>query len=322
MSEITNLSKKNQRQMSDFVSRELLYDWLIGLLDSDRKAALESQVANSKELQSELAKIQTGLDYANILSQTQISSTLMERLYGPITWGEILISKLNFTKWSLGVRWSVEAAIVGIVFTLFASSIQWNKFYLPRNTNSSIVVAEVAKEVSQKTLEANSNITSSPTANAASVSVTSTASATPSSTYSGVEKTIATPSATPYLVTLAPTPLSASLTPPPTPAQKAIAEDRGYLFRGTWLSENFEQDSETIRSFVIELGGKKAGDVELGTHRQDGAYFHFTLPEENYQKFLDKVSAIRPIKLVREKHPRKMPVGVVRCILLVRQAKE
>ena len=62
------LSKKGQRQVTPFTGNELLYDYILDVLDDERKKAVETYLENSPEAQADFQKIQTGLQYAEKIS--------------------------------------------------------------------------------------------------------------------------------------------------------------------------------------------------------------------------------------------------------------
>jgi len=94
---------------------------------------------------------------------------------------------------------------------------------------------------------------------------------------------------------------------------------RGFLMRGEFEVSDFENSWPVIREKVISLGGKAAGSVELGwLRRKDQAYFHFSLPESNYNEFELFMGTFGPVRFVKERHPRVMPEGQIRIILTVK----
>ncbi len=51
------------------------------------------------------------------------------------------------------------------------------------------------------------------------------------------------------------------------------------------------------------------------------AYFHFTMPENNYQQMTDAFKEYGQLKIAKEKHERIMPEGIVRVIITVDEKK-
>ncbi|NJL23812.1 MAG: hypothetical protein HC902_00590 [Calothrix sp. SM1_5_4] len=71
----------------------------------------------------------------------------------------------------------------------------------------------------------------------------------------------------------------------PEVAASPAATARGFLMRGDLDVSDFDNTWPLIRDKIIALGGKAAGNVELGwLRREDQSYFHFSLPESNYSE--------------------------------------
>lgn len=94
---------------------------------------------------------------------------------------------------------------------------------------------------------------------------------------------------------------------------------KGSILRGAIEVEAFDSAWPAIRDKIITLGGKAAGNVELGwLRRPDESYFHFTLPESNRSELETFLKTFGPVRISRERHPRVMPEGQIRIILTVK----
>ncbi|MBK7960034.1 MAG: hypothetical protein IPK04_01655 [Bdellovibrionales bacterium] len=111
------LSKKNQREVTSFLGHEMLFDYIAGTLDEERKRAIDEFLNKSKEAQLDLIKILNGMKYAEQLAETVVSQDLLEKVQEPETYLSVLLKKSKFDQWPLSVKWSIEALIVvtGIV---------------------------------------------------------------------------------------------------------------------------------------------------------------------------------------------------------------
>jgi hypothetical protein len=69
------------------------------------------------------------------------------------------------------------------------------------------------------------------------------------------------------------------------------------------------------------MGGEKAGQVEIGHRQSKGNYFHFSMPESNYQRLLKTLGAYGPVRIYQGPHERVMPKGTIRIILNIEDAK-
>lgn len=102
-------------------------------------------------------------------------------------------------------------------------------------------------------------------------------------------------------------------------AQPSRKEDKpkGFVYRGFMTVPNIEDVSDQIVQQIKELGGAKAGEVELGWKRGSLRYFHFTLPLNNEERLLELLRAYGPVRISKDPHPRVMPEGQVRFILSI-----
>lgn len=103
--------------------------------------------------------------------------------------------------------------------------------------------------------------------------------------------------------------------------KKSIAKVRqGGLYRGVILVSDLETVSDRITEKLVALGGKKAGEVELGWRKSPHvAYYHLTIPEGSVSDVKDFLKNFGQLKLEFENHPRLMPVGLKRMILEVKE---
>jgi hypothetical protein len=94
-------------------------------------------------------------------------------------------------------------------------------------------------------------------------------------------------------------------------------EPQGFLYRSYIKLSNIDASTAKIREKIIQLGGRKAGSVELGWRKGKGSYFHFTMPEKNYDQLVQMIEeyAGKGVKIQKDKHDRVMPDGVIRFII-------
>jgi len=340
MSEDVNrfaLSKKGQRQVTPFTGNELLYDYMSGILDAERKAAVEAHLESSRDAQLDFQKIQIGQQYAERLRQITVSHALQERLGAPSSYLAVLFRKAKFDQWPVGLKWGLEALVVVFVVVTVLTVAPWEKVMnLKLSTGSSdVVLSEVNKSQAQKQVAQEAPETAE----------------TPQFVDEGIKAKEAAPVATAVAAAAktqpAPTPVAAKATPTPAPVQKAPAkvaaattaaseenesEDQstesgkastGYLYRGQIAVTNLEAVGPKIKDKIVELGGRKAGEVELGWQKTPGsAYFHFTIPEAKYTELQAFLSEYGKAKISKDKHPRVMPDGIIRLIITVDEAQK
>lgn len=101
--------------------------------------------------------------------------------------------------------------------------------------------------------------------------------------------------------------------------QKNQTKMVGGLYRAELHVKDFEQNTLFAKEKIINYGGKKAGEVELGwVKNQKTSYFHFSIPEENIEKMKTDLELLGKLEISFNNHPRLMPVGIKRVILEVK----
>jgi hypothetical protein len=90
------------------------------------------------------------------------------------------------------------------------------------------------------------------------------------------------------------------------------------VYRGVITVTDFEQVTSIMRERIISVGGKKAGEVELGwIKNQNISYFHFIFPAEKREELVDFIQQYGTLKYKFEPHPRVLPMGQSRFIIEV-----
>lgn len=125
-------------------------------------------------------------------------------------------------------------------------------------------------------------------------------------------------------------PPSANLAPGATPvpvdsqanedaqtAESLKGKPKGFVYKAFMKLNNLDDMTPQIADIIRNLGGQRAGEVELGWRRDSGSYYHFTLPESNYQELLNSLKTFGPVQIFKESHRRVMPAGKIRFILWV-----
>lgn len=336
------LSKKGQRQVTPFTGNELLYDYILDVLDDERKKAVETYLENSPEAQADFQKIQTGLQYAEKISAISVTPELQRKLSTPSSYFSVLFQKSRFDHWPVGLKWGLEALIVVFVIVTFLSLAPWERVLNLRFATSSndVVLTEINKTAS---------VTTSPEqeipATKESPQFVDEGAAAPAgkSSVSPAVAVVAKPTeeklipAVKPTVTATPITAAAKLAETPnsavapthsaeTAAAAGVAANKangGFLYRGKLAVTNLEAIGPKIRDKIMELGGRKAGEVELGWQKTpETAYYHFTIPEAKYEELQTFLEGYGTAKIDKEKHPRIMPDGIIRLIITADEAKK
>ncbi len=104
-------------------------------------------------------------------------------------------------------------------------------------------------------------------------------------------------------------------------ATSKLAQTTG-VYRGSITVTDFEQVASIIRDRVIAIGGKKAGEVELGWIKNKNiSYFHFIFPAEKRDELVTFVQQYGKLNYKFEPHPRVLPLGQNRFIIEVRKGE-
>lgn len=99
------------------------------------------------------------------------------------------------------------------------------------------------------------------------------------------------------------------------PVETPLPEPQGVVTRLFMSHSSPETIGESIRDKIHALGGARAGEVELGWRAWQ--YYHFALPEDQTESFLSFLDQFGIIRISRDPHPRVMPEGESRFILLI-----
>lgn len=308
------LSKKNKREMSPFIGHELLYDFLTDSLDPERRAAVADHVKFSRDAQLDLNKIENGQKYAELLADTRVSEPIIEQINAPSSYLTVLMQKSNFDKWPQGLKWGLEAlVVVGVIVTLLSVT-PWQKVMQLGSMMGSkeVILAEVSKTETKTVVEEKPEFVDEGVKEAPSPAVVAKS---PEKVPTAAELK-ASPSATQAPTAVAKAPEKATDVP-------AASGGGGYLYRGEISATNIETIGPKFSDKIIELGGRKAGSVELGWKKTPTSmYYHFTIPEAKYQDLMNFMSAYGKPKFSKEKHPRVMPDGIIRLIFTLDESKK
>ncbi|UYL10384.1 hypothetical protein B9G69_007295 [Bdellovibrio sp. SKB1291214] len=323
--------------MSPFIGHELLYDYLSGMLDDERKSAVEDHVKFSRDAQLDLNKIQNGEAYAKQLANTIVSQPIIEQINTPSTYLTVLMQKSNFDRWPQGLKWGLEALVVVAVIVTLLTVAPWQKVLqigMSGNTKE-VVLAEVTKtekvaQVEEKPQFQDEEPKTEKPLQTPKPLPTAEVKATPAAT---VAATAISPTATPAVPSPTPAATVAAATAAATkPAKTEVAEkdeesdavaSGGFLYRGEIAVTNLSVVGPKITEKIKEFGGRKAGEVELGWQKSPtSTYYHFTLPEAKYQDLNTFLGTYGKVHLSKEKHPRMMPDGIIRLIITVDEDKK
>lgn len=301
-----------KRDLSEFLAKELLYDYVTGGLDDERRIAVEKSLRENEEVSKDLKALSEGSKYCENLRNTKLSEPLFSSLSEP---PKTLRDHANsWRKVRPPVRHSVEATVIALFIGVIVVFIP--KKYRPWEADGNYAVVEVKRESSEPQ----------------QYDITTTTLATVAAIFSEVDAPVVSPvpygpfkmvNATTPSVTvttigkplvLATAPKETSTTVVPSQPRQAKAT-RGELYRVYMISDKVNDLTPEFVAKITSLGGAKAGEVQLGWRRKQGSYFHFSLPESKYDELKGFLQTFGPVRIVKEAHPRIMPAGQIRLIL-------
>lgn len=311
-------SKKGKREISPFIGHELLYDYLSGMLDEERSSAVADHVKYSRDAQLDLGKIQNGDAYAGQLANTIVSQPIIEQINTTSTYLTTLMQKSNFDKWPQGLKWGLEALVVVAVIVSVLTVAPWQKLLNMGISSGSkeVVLAEVTKtETAQQPTDEKPQFVDEDSKTAKPL-------VTPAPKPVATTKVAAATATTAAKVLPTPTPI-AVVKKEEEKTEAAPTGSGGFLYRGDIDVTNIAVVGPKITEKIKELGGRKAGGVELGWQKTaNSMYYHFTIPEAKYQELSNYLATYGKVHVGKEKHPRVMPDGIIRLILTVDEAKK
>jgi hypothetical protein len=99
------------------------------------------------------------------------------------------------------------------------------------------------------------------------------------------------------------------------------ADAKHFIFKVFMRMGKLDDVSPKVADALRAQGAERAGEVELGWRRPTGSYYHFTLPETNYEAAIKGLQSFGPVRIFREPHQRVMPQGKIRFILWIEDEK-
>lgn len=306
--EFIKLKKYKNREMGDFFANHLLFEYARNTLDPERKKAVETALESTPELQNEFIKLINGIQYCEKLSETLINDAAIKQIEIQSSQVNFIVNRLRWHQWPLGFRWLVEAGVVALLLVMVLNILPLNRIiHLNDDNDNQTVVAEVDRKKKP-------NFAQAPEANKERPDFTDEEVKQPAKPMAAEPQ----PTPTPVPPGKSTQPVAAAA-PPATP-EKTQPKSGGWIYRGQFLVTNAEAASPKIKDKIKELGGQKAGEVEVGWLKAPNVYyFHFTVPETKLGELEALLKDYSTGKLAKEAHPRVMPDGIIRLLFTVEE---
>jgi hypothetical protein len=296
--------KNKRRSLSRFHAQEMLLSYALNQLDSERRTALDQYLLTCKNTKTELSAVQQALEYTQLLSELHVSQQLIEEMSNvQVGWAK-WFEKMAWHNWPDLMRWLTEAVVVAGLVAAIVSLLPMQKLtnWLPQPAQE-IVLSEVKPDVSLQGIEPDEI------------------------SEAKVENKIAsTPVQVAKLATSVPPvkevpAVSAEMTDTNVsdvqPTQTVGKGPKSFVYRVFMATDSIDITTESVRETIMALDGAKAGQVDLGWRKNNGTYFHFTIPESNYETLLEGLRSFGPVRIYKDPHWRVMPEGQIRLILFV-----
>ena len=298
---------RRQRQLTRFMAREMLLDYAETRLDDDRKRGLEEYLPKDKDAQRELEAIKGALAYCNDLAKIQVGAQIAAEIeqtkLGLAKWTE----RLAWRNWPEVARWTMEAVLVSAVVAAVVSLLPVQKLtkWLP-SSSQELVLSEIEnKPVEDSSGERDTIVEalSRPVPDAVSTPIVAPPAVYGPTTAELIAATQSEPAAQ----------VDEQEEAPPKP-EKA---PKGFVYRAFMASGQIDESTTGAKDLILSLGGERAGQVDLGWRKNSGTYFHFSIPESNYETLLEGLRTFSPVRIYKDPHWRVMPEGQIRLILFI-----
>lgn len=282
------------RDLSDFVAHELLLDYCEGRLDSDRHKAIEKMIKENPEIKEKVMQMKSALDFCQSLSALQFSEKFLHesashkgRIHG-------VLHRLSWSSWPDSLRWSSEAFLISCFVALLFFATPWGEILESR-------------KIFQTRLLTSSKTSVVPKVQPVGAPAVQVVEKEPEAKRP--EPTQAAP-----IVAAAPSPTQA---PQPTTKPKPKAATTSYLHRVIMKSANIKAKTPALVAKLKQMGAAKAGQVEIGWRKENGNYFHFTIPDQNYNELIKLLSQYGAVRVYKNPHPRVLAENTMRFIVWI-----
>jgi hypothetical protein len=353
--------RRFKRKLTPFLCQEMLYDYVVGRLDRERKQAVEDYLPTDTDTQRRLAALKIGFIYSEKLSQFALKPSLLTRLnevesvveMGHRHWRSSGVTSKVRSRLQLSAgQLKVASVTVSVILLIIAGSlVPWRTLISHRAKANAAEVAAMKKAqgpvsefgpVDMSESDAQTQAAAEPdgsgdegddssgdfvgkAAPVADVNESAPASAAEAST--SMPAALAATQAKAPINVQVPV-MNTAASSPSTPADevdptshRSDVAPKGFVYRAFMSLDNVEDVADEITQKIEDQGGEKAGEVELGWKKGEGRYYHFAMPEANEEKLMNALRAYGPVRISKDPHPRVMPKGRVRIILWVDSAK-
>lgn len=319
----------HQAELTDFSSREMLYDYLTSRLSKDDMKKMDQKQKSAPFLVQELKNMQAARDYMHSLSHLEVPAAVLAKIDQPEKKTILSRENYNLESMSESFKQGLTAFAIVVAVLLLTVSVPWHRVRELQlfQSASQVIVATVDKRITSTDLQ---DIEKNEQGDFLDDTNEEAAAKVPAVVGRGKKEVVAKaptaqveapPAAVapPSLRPQAPSAESSAVAAANSPENSSAAPtESGFIYRGELKITNLDVNSQRITDKILELGGRKAGQVELGWKRDDKTlYYHFTIPEAKYSELNEFLMLYGKPQITKDKHPRVMPEGILRLILTV-----
>lgn len=313
--EFLKLKKIHNREISDFAANLLLFEYARDTLDVERKIAVGRALEASPELQNEFIRLINGIQYCEKLSETLVNDAAIKQIEQQSSQVNFIVDSLRWHQWPLGFKWLLEAGVVAFLLVLVLNILPLNRvIHLNSGVDSQTIIAEVERKKKTDTSDMPEANKENPAFFDEEIKQKQTESV-------AIPPTAVAISLPTKLPSVSQDHLEPGSGVAPTVTTKTVAAKMaGWIYRGQFLVTNAEMVSPKLKDKILELGGQKAGEVEVGWMKAPNIYyFHFTVPEAKLAELEALLKDYSTGKIAKEAHPRVMPDGIIRLLFTVEE---
>ncbi|MCC6277841.1 MAG: hypothetical protein IT289_08015 [Oligoflexia bacterium] len=300
--------------VSCFFVKESLPLYMAGRLKPSRFESIQAHLKTCKTCASELRSRELAKVALEQLAHTTCSKEVLQFLKEEHTFWKDFRSKYGWAKWSSNAKWAAELALVGVALAVTVNVFPW------------LNLARTFKHVNlQREWEnrfGKSEVGEKPVAENQPLGQETLPVYGPQLPPGGLP----TPKPHPA-VELAAHDKPAPPTNPVTAEEEGQNDQtpakaqKGFVWRGSLRVDTVTPELiEKLKKQVVDLGGTKAGKVDLGwRNEKNQPYYHFIIPQSNYDKFLGIINTEGYAELKKENHPRVIKQGYMRIIMIIEE---
>lgn len=296
-------TKKDKRELTPFIGKEIVFLKQMDRLKPSAEQSLNDFVSSHPSARQQQKNFIQSIDFAKSLQKIEFDHQLINYVLTSKGWTEQLIEKSDISRWPKTLRWTTEMLIVislALSIMLLLPIDKISKFNL--GGSGQIILAE-SSPYKEREQEVPGNLTAQIPAQKEP----------PVEFKDEPQKTNANSSSLPKVPAV-----EASNVETKISAKKT----QGSLFRATIRISNIKAVNPKLIEGLVRLGGRKAGEVPLGWMKEQGSYFHFTIPENKFEDFRKVFSEYGELIINKEDHERVMPEGIVRVIVNVYEIRK